>query len=334
MPSPIQLTNPRRAHWRTALILLLAALLSVHFAMMVAKGTSLFLDTAAYTGFTAKRPFQYRLLMAPVLDALIHFHPVAAGLGPQLPAYLARPDQLAYAVINAAAFFIALLALWPLALRVHGGDRALAALSTALFVVLAYLFFCLNPNLAFALPYDIPALAFTLLSLLLYRHGWWAALFALFALATLNRETILFVPIAIAIRALLPGGNRRDLFGVAGLVLVWVAIKAALAIRFAHLPSEEGLRLGYNFAELAKPWQWPAIFVLPLLFALAARAAMRRDHACDLALAALVGGTILFAVGQLTETRAFGELIPYLALCLAPLVQGWLAPLSSPRHPH
>jgi len=320
---------------RSLLLLLIAALASVHFAMMLAKGTSLFLDTGAYTGFAAKRPFQYRLLMAPVLDWLVHLHPLVSGLGPRLPAYLAQPDQLAYLVINATAFFAALLALWPLALRVHDGDHALRALSTALFVALAYLFFCLNPNLAFSLPYDIPALAFTLLALLLHRKGWWAALFAVFAVATLNRETILFVPIAIAIGALLPGGNRRELAGAAGLGAVWLAIKAVLALRFAGLPTEEGLRLAYNLAELLKPWQWPAIFVLPLLFALTLRAALRRDHTCDLALTALIGGAMLFAVAQLTETRAFGELIPYLALCLAPMLrQGLVGGLPSPAQPH
>lgn len=326
-PSLPERGTPRPGLAGRALLLLLAGLLSAHFAMVLAKATTIFLDTGAYTHFTANRPFQYRFLMAPVLEQLVGLfrRPPLAGVVAHLPAYLARPEPLAYFFINAAAFFLALLALWPLALRAHGNDRGLRTLTVGLFVALSYLFFCLNPNLGFALPYDIPALAFTLGALWLHRRGWWPALFALFAIATCNRETILFVPIAIAIGALLTG-NRRELLGAAGLGLVWLAIKAVLAVKLAHLPTEEGLRLAYNLTELVQPWQWPAIFALPLLFALTVRAALLRGPTLPFALTALAGGAMLFAVAQLTETRAFGELIPYLALSLAPLVRRHIAP--------
>lgn len=329
------MNDPRRSPVRRLALLLLAALVSAHFALTLARAAHPFLDVAAYAGFTAPRPFQYRLLMAPVLGGLTDLlrGPGLAPLLRDLPGWIAPADSLALAAINALAFLAALLVLWPLALRVHAGSRPLAAASTALFVALSYLFFCLNPNLSFALPYDVPALAFTLLALLLHRKGWWPALVLVFALGTLNRETILFVPVAIAVGALLPGGRRRDLAGAAGLVAVWIAIKAALAAHFAHLRSEEGLRLAYNLAELARPWQWPAIFILPLLFGLAAREALRRPPTLDLLLTALAGGALLFALGQITETRAFGELIPYLALGLAPMVQRWLAPLPSTPQP-
>ena len=259
-------------------LLFLAALVSAHFAMTLAKATRIFLDTDVYVGFTANRPFQDRLLMAPVLQWLVgvlHEARLATSLA-RMPAYLAGADQLAYAAINAAAFFAVLLALWPLTALVHGRSSPARGLTTALFVALAYLLFCLNPNLSLALPYDIPALAFTVTALLLYRSGRWLWLFA-------------------------------------------------LAIKLAHLPTEQGLRLVYNAEELLKPWQWPSIFALPLLLGCAVLAVRRQLEMRDFAITALVGGALLITVAQITETRAFGELIPYLAFALVPLIQQYLS---------
>ena len=64
-------------------LLFLAALVSAHFAMTLAKATRIFLDTDAYVGFTANRPFQDRLLMAPVLQWLVGvLHEARLGSGP------------------------------------------------------------------------------------------------------------------------------------------------------------------------------------------------------------------------------------------------------------
>ena len=242
-----------------------------------------------------------------------------------MPAYLAGADELAYAAINAAAFFAVLLALWPLTALVHGRSSPARGLTTALFVALAYLLFCLNPNLSLALPYDIPALAFTVTALLLYRTGRWFWLFPLFALATLNRETILFVAVYIVVRTALVTHYRPDYWKALALGAIWAAIKLALAIKLAHLPSEQGLRLVYNAEELFKPWQWPSIFALPLLLGCAVLAVRRQLEMRDFAITALVGGALLITVAQITETRAFGELIPYLAFALVPLIQQYLS---------
>ena len=327
---PESAARPRRL--ASLALIVLAALVAAHFAMTLAKATHIFLDTQAYSGLTAKRPFQDRLLMAPMLSALVaqlhqaRFAPLLA----RLPEYLAAPDPLAYAVINAASFFAALLALWPLTGLVFGPRSAARGLTAALFVVLAYLLFCLNPNLSFALPYDIPALAFTVTALLLYRGGHWLLLFPLFALAALNRETILFVPVYIAAHTLLVSYRRADLWRAGGLLAILAAVKVALQLRLAHLPTEQGLRLVYNAEELLKPWQWPAIFALPLLLGCTVVAARRRLVTCDFALTALAGGVMLLTVAQITETRAFGELIPYLSFALAPLIQQALARRDAP----
>jgi hypothetical protein len=145
----------------------------------------------------------------------------------------------------------------------------------------------------------------------------------------LNRETIVLVPIAIAVHGLTSGNRRREL-ALAGLLLViWAGLKLWLGSQFSHLPSEEGLRLAYNFSALGKPWQWPAIFALPFLAILSARAALRRDTGFPFAITDLVGFALLFAVAQITELRAFGELIPYLALALAPLFRDKFIPSAA-----
>lgn len=310
-------------------ILALAVLVSAHFSLTLMHAATPFLDTGQWLDLAADRPFQYRLLMVPVMRGLIDTIGAAApGFVASLPPFVGTPELLAYAALNAAACFVALGSFWCLLNRLYAPGDPAQAIAASLFLALLYLFFCLNPNLAFILPYDIPAIAFTTASLCLWRTGKWLILVPFFALATLNRETIVLVPVAIAIHAFSTGGDRRELALAAVLLALWIAVKFWLAWQFSHLPSEEGLRLGYNFATLAKPWQWPAIFILPLLAGFTIKAALRKDEGLVFALTALAGGAMLFAVANITEIRAFGELIPYLALALAPLLRDKLIPTA------
>lgn len=307
--------------------LALAALVSAHFSLTLMHAATPFLDTRQWLDLAADRPFQYRVLMVPVMRGLIDTIGVAApGFVAGLPPFVGTPELLAYAVLNAVACLAAMFSFGFLLKRLYAPGDPARAIAAALFMALLYLFFCLNPNLAFILPYDVPAIAFTVGCLCLWRAGKWLFLILFFALATLNRETIVLVPVTIAAHALAAGRGRRELALAAALFAVWIALKVWLAWQFSHLPSQEGLRLGYNFATLAKPWQWPAIFALPILAGLTAKAALRRDEGLGFALTALAGWMMFFAAAQITEFRAFGELIPYLALALAPMLRDKLIP--------
>jgi hypothetical protein len=173
--------------------------------------------------------------------------------------------------VNCGSFFVALQLFRKVSAENFVGMAALASYS--LFVVLAYLWFVLDPGLSFLLPYDLPALAFCAASLLCVLRGRWYLLCAVFVLATLNRETSYLIVLLVLFRWYL-GGERGPALLVAGvLAAIWLALKLALVFWFWPASGGlviSGLRIAYNFAVLAKPWQWPALWPLILPVAVSA----------------------------------------------------------------
>ncbi len=316
--------------WRRALWAFAAALLSFHFALTLQHNATPYLDAQAYTHYEAKRPYQYRLLMAPVMGALMRSFeaPAPKALLAKLPSFVATPEAASYLLINAVALGMSCFLMAAIARLVIGAGRP-TQLALAIYLALVYLYLCLNPNLAFILPYDVPALALSqacLLCLLTRRR---LALYVLFALAVLNRETVFLVIIFLAAKAgFEPALRRRALIHIVGLSVVWLAIKVALLLRFAGLDSDEGLRLAYNLRTIAKPWQWPALLPILASFGLAAWSLRATPRQREWAVTGCIGFVLVFAVGQITETRAFADLMTYFAIAIA---QGlWFAKRPPP----
>jgi hypothetical protein len=187
-----------------------------------------------------------------------------------------------------------------------------------LFVALTYFWFVLNPGLSFLLPYDLPALAFCVASLLCVLRRRWYLLLAIFILATLNRETSYLTVIFLLIRWWLgckKGGAALLLAGV--LAAIWLALKVALVWWFWPESGAliSALRIDYNLATVAKPWQWPTLWPLILPIAVSAcgwRVAVTRPWA----LTVLAGFLSLFCVANITELRAYGDLIPFVTVAM------------------
>jgi hypothetical protein len=293
-------------------------LVAAHFSLNFAQLGTTFLDLEKFIAGSERFPFQYRILTAPIFAFLVRAYTdfdVGRAL-PHFPDYLASVEALAYFTVNCGSLFIALLLFRRIAADVFAGAAAIAAYF--LFVALCYLWFILNPGLSFLLPYDLPALAFCAASLLCVLRGRWYVLGAVFVLATLNRETSYLIVLLLLVRWYLGYEGSRALLVAAILGALWLVLKLALVFWF--WPASGGLiisavRIGYNFATLAKPWQWPALWPLILPVAVGVfgwRVAVARPWAITVA----IGFLSLFCVANITELRAYGDLIPFVVLAM------------------
>jgi hypothetical protein len=308
----------RHGGLRTGFIGLFDLLVAAHFALNFARLGAPFLDLNKFIAGSERFPFQYRVLTAPIFAFLLH---VFADFDfsrafPHLPSYVASPEALAYFVVNCASLFVALQLFRRLSVQLFSGMAAVAAY--LLFVALTYFWFVLNPGLSFLLPYDLPALAFCVASLLCVLRRRWYLLLAIFILATLNRETSYLTVIFLLIRWWLgckKGGAALLLAGV--LAAIWLALKVALVWWFWPESGAliSALRIDYNLATVAKPWQWPTLWPLILPIAVSAcgwRVAVTRPWA----LTVLAGFLSLFCVANITELRAYGDLIPFVTVAM------------------
>ena len=313
---PEMLSNRRDSLLRTCFATFFDLLVAAHFALNFSQLGAPFLDLEKFLAGDERFPFQYRILTTPIFAFLVSAFgqfDFARAL-PHFPSYAASPEALAYFTVNCASFFVALQLFRRLSAEIFTGMAALAAYF--LFVALTYLWFVLNPGLSFLLPYDLPALAFCVASLLCVLRGRWYLLTLVFVLATLNRETSYLIVLFLAVRWYL-GCERGRALLVAGMMgAIWLALKLALVFWF--WPASGGLiisavRIGYNVAILAKPWQWPTLW--PLLLPLAASAwGWRVAAARPWAITAVIGFVSLFCVANITELRAYGDLIPFAVL--------------------
>lgn len=317
---PDSSTPPRRPIV-TGLWLIASVLLAFQFALNLQQNGKTFLDANLYTHFVEKRPYQYRALMAPVMAGLIQAFstPSAHRVLAKLPVYVSTSTAAAYVAINAVSFAASCLIIVAIARKVLGPGRDAVAVTVAIYIGMAYFFFCLNPNVAFILPYDVPALALSQACLLCVLTRRWRWLYPLFLLATLNRETSFLIVVFMAAVAFGGGGpDRRDAVRHITLLCgLWLLVKALLYYRFSGLPSDEGLRLTYNLHSLIKPWQWPALF--PLLASLTLSAWSLRDVPAETrawGLTGIIGFLLLFVVGTMTETRAFADLLVFFSMAI------------------
>ena len=316
------LTSQRDKLPRTFIAALFDLLVAAHFALNFTRLGAPFLDLEKFIAGSERFPFQYRILTAPIFAFLLRiFADFDFGSAlPHFPDYLASAEALAYFAVIWASFFIALLLFRKISAEVFAGPAAMA--SYFLFLALSYLWFILNPGLSFLLPYDLPALAFCAASLLCVLRGRWYLLGAVFVLATLNRETSYLIVLLLLVRWYLGYDRSHALLVAAILGGLWLVLKLALVFWF--WPASGGLiisavRIGYNFATLAKPWQWPTLWPLILPVAVCVWGC-RIAAARPWAITATVGFLSLFCVANITELRAYGDLIPFVVLAMIAVI--------------
>lgn len=300
---------------REAVCVLLAALFShylMHYHLAVAVQLP-FANLDALLAFRAPRPFVYRWLSPFLLWAATR-----AGVEP----------GTATAALEWSSFFL----LYYL-FRAYLGmfmERVRAAYAAfSIYFVIPFVFILPQPYTVW-FPWDIPSVCFFTALLYLWTKREWRLWYPVFLLATLNRETTLF---------LLPLGLlslRRERYAAAlgrhvvATILLWVAAKGVLAYAFRDAEGPLWLEWNHhaqsithwqeNLTRFTEPGLWPYLCsALGFLWLLAwhlrksTPAGPLRD-ALAIVPVYLVG-VLLF--GNVVEHRVYGDLIP---VVLAPLL--------------
>ncbi len=278
-------------------------------------------------------PFQTRLLLAPVYSYLDHsrwFVDYTSRLARNT--YFFPRGLLPGEVFEFYSGIVCVLVAGWVAVRIYNAatrQHLLGAFVYPLFLVLCAVSYILHTVQNFRFVYDMPSLAFFALGLYLIYFRKPVVLFvALFAIATLNRETtLLLLPFyalseAVVYRHEGPGIDWRRTCTPAVLVVIlplaayWVIWHKLVFHIFAGNASEYYSRVQFNLYCFSRLRYYPQLassfgFLLPMLF-------LYRRHVHDLQLRAWmrvipVWIVFMFTWGILVETRVFGELLPFIA---------------------
>jgi hypothetical protein len=289
-----------------------------------------YLDLRKYAQGQERMPFQSRELMRyPLLWAgnsgFLQKHTAGrAGMN--------SPERL---VLMLVSFVAILLSVWAAQKidRLYWPKARVPLLPFAILIVV--FFFDFRLGVSYSFPYDLPAMMFLGwgLYLVLTDRFWW--LLPLFALATWNRETTLFLILARGAVVLSREGRwrlravkLRDMMEIAVLGVVWVSITGFLHHKYAANPTEAGSRIMSNLRDFTRPVLWPGIlcgsaFLMPWIYWRRDLISAPRLRACVLLLPLWV--LILFSVGQLLEVRIYGDIAVFIAVCAAAILRAELS---------
>jgi hypothetical protein len=203
---------------------------------------------------TALSPYRYRILVPFVGEAL------RRALATAFTADVAF--LLAYAVCDLAAVGLVLVALLVWLRQWFSADRALVGVLFAA----ATMPIALQDH--YYQPWSLPEAALLAASLIAIRQSLYWVLFGLVALASLNRETAVFIPLAFLATSVETGNlpertrsNLKVIFLFAGLVFVWLAIVGSLRYLRGSAPPVQTIAgllkanlAGENLARAALNW--------------------------------------------------------------------------------
>ncbi len=313
----------RLANWYSCIIVFFVA---AFIAQLYTIEPTPYLDLRKYALGRERMPFQARELMRyPLLWAgnsgFLQRHTAGrAGIN--------SPERLVILLVTFASILLSVWAARKIE-RMYWPNARVPLLSFAVLIVIFVFDFYLG--VPFTFPYDPVSMMFLGwgLYLVLADRFWWLLL--LFAVATWNRETTVFLILARAAVAVWPDGRwrvravkLRDVTEIAVLCVVWVAITAALHHKYAGNPTEAGARIIGNLRKLGKPVLWPGIlsgsaFLMPWIYWRRDLISAPRLRACVLLLPIWV--LMLLCVGQILEVRIYGDIAVFIAVCAAAILR-------------
>ncbi len=289
-----------------------------------------YLDLRKYALGQERMPFQARELMRyPLLwagnSAFLRRHTTGrAGMN--------SPERMVLMLVTFAAILLSVWAAQKID-RMYWPKARVRLLPFAVLIVVFFFDFYLGVPYSF--PYDPVSMMFLGwgLYLVLTDRFWW--LLPLFALATWNRETTVFLILVRGAVALSREGRwrlravkLRDLMEVALLCVVWVVITGYLHHKYAANPTEAGPRIIGNLRNLSRPVLWPGIlsgsaFLMPWIYWRRDLISAPRLRACVLLLPIWV--MMLLCVGQILEVRIYGDIAVFIAVCAAAILRAELS---------
>jgi len=343
-------TRPRSAEIGWWIFVLLAC---AQFTIRYVWRNAPYLDLPAYANGTGMMPFQGRVLMAWVLKATAanpHWSGVLTHLGAHLPDALQSPYAVALLIVNFIAMVVCILA-GRLTLQHLTGDRTFSAWASLLLLYMAYFNLIVGYGV-FLLPYDVLSLTVFVVSVWLVITERYAALTLVVAVGTLNRETIIFIPLFLALYTWFksryaqgaPAASERPwakvLPYVAVQLFIWIALRMWIEHHFRNNPLEGsmptrwfGIRLAGNLRSLTKPPQWALLlslfgFTLPLFVAKFDKIGDRAlAHSAAIVMA--LWAVAMLLVGVVIEIRIFSELTAFLMPCIALILWNeWIRPAA------
>lgn len=172
------------------------------------------------TALRGATPYQYRVLL-PLL---------ARGIQAVTPLSIIT----VYAALTFVFVFVLLLA-WREYLRPVFGDSA-EVYALAMLYPLLWNYVVVS---GFRYPWDVPAIAFFAVGLVLLRRDDWRFYYLAFFFACLNRETSCFLVLAFALLQWRLISTWRWLLHIAAQSAIWLAVKLILTRAFLHNPGEK-----------------------------------------------------------------------------------------------
>jgi hypothetical protein len=305
---------------------LVLVLSCTHFCLVYFQNSQPFLNLDDYMQGRARLPYQYRVLMAWILQEGLNI-PGLPTISARLPLAIRDPRRSVLFVTSWLSLFGSVLLTWRSLTRLTM-DEPYSRWASLLVVYMAYFQFPLVFGLNFMLPYDLPSLLFFCGCIYCVISERMPLFYLFFIVGVLNRETICMATLFFAIWRWQEGRGRKQILVLVGHVLtqatIWVVIKLYLRHLFgANLPDSANAslyyKLSYNLQTLVRPQQWPVLasvfgFTLPLV--LTWRRFMN-NLAMEKELYLLAAWfAVMMLVGVIIEVRVFSELIGYLALAL------------------
>lgn len=315
-----------------------------------------FLDLPKYANGMEAMPFQGRVLMAWVLKATAgnpHWSGVLTRLGAHLPEALHSPYAVALLMVNFIAMVVCVLAARQTLLHLTG-DKTFAAWGSLLVLYMTYFNLVVGYAL-FMLPYDVLSLTVFVVSVWLVVAKRYAALTVVVAIGSLNRETVIFIPLFLGLYtwfrhrespgAVEDSGRKWSTVGpyLVAQVLIWLALRMWVEHHFRNNPLDSsmptrwfGVKLLGNLRSLTKPPQWALLlslfgFTLPLFVS-------KFDKISDRALAKstaivmILWAAAMLLVGVVIEIRIFSELTAFVMPCVALILwREWVLPSAMYR---
>jgi hypothetical protein len=312
-------------------------LASFHIVWFYINRVPSYLVLNLYEAGSERMPFQGRLLMEYPLrwaHASRALGSLASGIG-AIHLWIPRgvlPEDFVEAAVDLISVLIAGLVATDL-YRGHSRTRLLTPYIYPLVLVMVAGSYCLGSINFYRYIYDLPSLGLFSAGLYLIFRRHHPALFALlFVIATVNRETSLFLLYFFLASACVVEEKvvwRRALtwrFGGTATLLAffWLAWRIGTKRHFAGLPVEPGPGAFVNFACLILPLTWPQLAGIAA-YTLPALVIFRRElRSTELRLWLWVFPfwfACMMYFGNLIETRVFGELIPLFACAAALLAE-------------
>jgi hypothetical protein len=293
--------------------------MATHLVVMWHAASRPFLNIPEYLAGVGKKPYQFRALpgfWARPIVALLDGVGVSASLAAREAPFNSAATLAFMALhIPCAVWLTREVRAW---LRDGSGSDELGFWAApAVLVVLPANLYAYNQS-NFHFPYDLPAVAFMFALLRLAARDRWGWFYALFPIATLNRETTFMVTLVCVL-----ANRTRWRAGVlvahaASQLVLWVAVKVVLLSAYRANPSEGRYQvlanmLSLNLSYLSKPIWWPQV-LSTMAFLWVPCAVFWRRHEDPMLRAALslfpAYAALMLVIGQIVEIRIFAEFTP------------------------